>query len=827
MEPYKKIIIENIYSILEEIKNNGEYIICLPDKYKKLLLKEISSNPLSYNVKLLTIEEFIAHLTVQFDENAIYYLMDKYQYNYDTSSALLNNLYYGKIIKDELPKVLKLKSLYEELTNKDFLKNDDLFKETLKDKKLVILGYNEIKREYLEILDSFYKQNNMESYTHFIFSTCNNNELEIYECINIEDELHLILDKISKLIFKGVSLDKIKIMGINNIERARLLFSLYNIPVNFDEDALLSNYKIFDDKLVGNIEVNELSDEELLIYQQMVDCLNGINFEDDSNQEVVDEIIFRKLKQLKIRKDKQLNAVEVIHFDSYLDSYLYKDCYLFICGINEGILPKLIKDEDYFKDAIKEKNNITTSYQENYHTKKEFIKLLKNCQYVCGSYSLFGDSQLYPSSIIKELGVNIRKYKDKYSLYSDEYNKILLIRNIDLMKKYGIISNELIDLYNTYLLDDYLKYDNTFKVKDQETYLQNIKKIYEEKIKLSYSSMDTYNKCPFAFYIENVLKLNKFENNFPLFIGNLYHYVLEKVFSNNNYDELFIDKLIKDYIEESNGKKDNFALQPKEQFLLKRLVKELKEVIKVIVEQNTWIKYSNALYEKKISIQEELEYKGFKTIKEFNGIIDKVYYQEIKNDEKTQTYVTLVDYKTGIVNIKLDLIEYGLSMQLPVYIYLLKESKLFENIKIGGIFIQNILNKDYKTEKLDDRKMEQLYYKERYNSLKLDGYLCNDNGGFDSTEENSLIIKGLRKTKEGFFYANSKVLSNDEIDNIFNVTKNIINNTYKMILDGYFPIKPKLIEKKFYSCEFCKYNDLCYKTYKDVSRISIRGEDNA
>ena len=123
--------------------------------------------------------------------------------------------------------------------------------------------------------------------------------------------------------------------------------------------------------------------------------------------------------------------------------------------------------------------------------------------------------------------------------------------------------------------------------------------------------------------------------------------------------------------------------------------------------------------------------------------------------------------------------------------------------------------------------MEQLYYKERYNSLKLDGYLCNDNGGFDSTEENSLIIKGLRKTKEGFFYANSKVLSNDEIDNIFNVTKNIINNTYKMILDGYFPIKPKLIEKKFYSCEFCKYNDLCYKTYKDVSRISIRGEDNA
>ena len=123
--------------------------------------------------------------------------------------------------------------------------------------------------------------------------------------------------------------------------------------------------------------------------------------------------------------------------------------------------------------------------------------------------------------------------------------------------------------------------------------------------------------------------------------------------------------------------------------------------------------------------------------------------------------------------------------------------------------------------------MEELYLRERYNSLKFDGYLVSDNGGFDSTENNSLIVKGLKKTKEGSFYATSKVLSCEEVDKVYNITKNIIDNTYKMILDGYFPIEPKLIDKRYNSCEFCKYNDLCFKTYKDVKRISLRGDKNA
>ncbi|MBO7677695.1 MAG: PD-(D/E)XK nuclease family protein, partial [Erysipelotrichaceae bacterium] len=48
----------------------------------------------------------------------------------------------------------------------------------------------------------------------------------------------------------------------------------------------------------------------------------------------------------------------------------------------------------------------------------------------------------------------------------------------------------------------------------------------------------------------------------------------------------------------------------------------------------------------------------------FTGKIDKLIY-----DDKN---MAIIDYKTGSSDISLDDIEYGLSMQLPIYVYLSK-----------------------------------------------------------------------------------------------------------------------------------------------------------
>ena len=72
------------------------------------------------------------------------------------------------------------------------------------------------------------------------------------------------------------------------------------------------------------------------------------------------------------------------------------------------------------------------------------------------------------------------------------------------------------------------------------------------------------------------------------------------------------------------------------------------------------------------------------------------------------------------MNIYKDIMKYGLSLQLPSYLFLMKYAKNFnKEIKFAGFYIQHIINYDnkYKQDKtLDQTKAE---------SMKLDGISSN------------------------------------------------------------------------------------------------------
>ena len=64
-----------------------------------------------------------------------------------------------------------------------------------------------------------------------------------------------------------------------------------------------------------------------------------------------------------------------------------------------------------------------------------------------------------------------------------------------------------------------MEYDHLFKkIPD---YYNN------EKITLSYTQINEYNKCPFQYFVKRVLKANIFENSFESNLGSLYHKILE------------------------------------------------------------------------------------------------------------------------------------------------------------------------------------------------------------------------------------------------------------------------------------------------------------
>ena len=80
-------------------------------------------------------------------------------------------------------------------------------------------------------------------------------------------------------------------------------------------------------------------------------------------------------------------------------------------------------------------------------------------------------------------------------------------------------------------------------------------------------------------------------------------------------------------------------------------------------------------------------------------------------------------------------------MQLPVYLYLAKNSKRLKNIKVAGFYLQKILNNEVSVDKT--KTYEQL----KKRNLLLQGYSNEDQSilsEFDTSYADSNIIKGLK-----------------------------------------------------------------------------------
>jgi ATP-dependent helicase/nuclease subunit B len=230
---------------------------------------------------------------------------------------------------------------------------------------------------------------------------------------------------------------------------------------------------------------------------------------------------------------------------------------------------------------------------------------------------------------------------------------------------------------------------------------------------------------------------------------------------------------------------------------------ELKFIIKTINDQNKLSSLDNALYEEKIyvNIPNKIDVT-------FSGIIDKIMYKEEDN-----ALISLVDYKTGNTEINIDNAIHGLNMQLPIYLYLVKNSHKFNNPKFIGFYLQEILhNEIYKDNKKD-------YETIKSDALKLKGYTI-DQGDliskFDSSYLDSRVIKSMKVGNNGF-YQYSKVLNANQIDKLIDLVSSKINEASTNIIDGKFDINPKSLNGKNVACEFCELRDMCYMKDSNIT----------
>ena len=573
-----------------------------------------------------------------------------------------------------------------------------------------------------------------------------NTDLVAYEFSKQIDEVLFVASRIREDL-KTKSLNDIYLVNVGSDYETDIekIFRFYGIPIN-----LHTSKKIYGTKSVVNFL--KVLKETLNIE----DALNRVKDGDVKNKliDIINDYNFVKdidNTYIDIITEEIKNAS--IKTDTYktgvnvinINDMVDTSKTYYLMGCNLGSVPSISHDEEYIKDKDRKVLGLLTSL-DRLILNKENIK--KKMLY-------------FPNLVIS--------YKDK-DYYSSFYPSPLL--------------NDL--NFKTVVDTTYNSYDNKYNYidfKDLEEYLKG-------KINLSYSSMNNYYLCAFRFYIENVLKLDPFTDTFAAFLGNLFHDCLSKMYE-DGFD-------LRSNYEAYLSKKE---LNAKEKFFCEKLYTNLEFIIRTIRFQEGYSKYNKVLTEKHISVD-----KSSKLKINFLGFVDKIKYLE---EDSGRWLVAIIDYKTGSVETTLDNINYGLHLQLPVYIYLTKNG-LHKNIKITGFYLQKILNNP----SVDCDDVEEDLRKK----LKLDGFTIDDEdliNKFDSSYENSEVIKGMSVTSKGFSrYA--KLVSSENVEKISSLVDEKIDEVVESIDNANFDINPKRINGELVGCQFCNFKDVCFRKEEDI-----------
>ena len=743
-------------------------MICNNDVKKMLLLENEKSRELN-PIKFMNKHDFINHYFFSYDYKTIYYVMKNYQVPYSIAKEYIHYLYVVEDKNYKSHKLCFLRDLKKDLEKNHLLYFSKPFQVSIQNKELSIKHIFDLDQYEEKAIGQVIEVDDVEL------------DFPVYEFDTLEEEVGRVCVEIRKLMKKGIPLSKIFLCNVREDYYFILdkLFTYYGIPIEIP-------YKrsIYGTSFVQNyLKTREIDLEDTsIINKALCGVLGELSvLEDDSYK---DEILIELLKNTYIPNKHYEEVVTITDIDSrpFMD-----DEYVFVFGFNQDSLPKIHKDIEYLSDQDREEVEMYSTTYLNHREKKVVAYLLSNIKNLFISYKLSSPFQkYYPSSMIGDYHLEVIRETLYDKEYSNLYNMIRLGEMMDTYYIYGE-KNKNLDTYASKYDIPYLEYDHHFTGINTDTYLKNL----SYPLRLSYTSLNTYNECGFKYYVQYVLRLGDYEDTFASIIGSLYHEVLS-LYKKEGFN---LDKCWDSYLE----KKD---LSLKDTVLLVRIRKDLEELLEVLKKQQAYTKFIDEVYEKELKVKVRDD-----VLVEFIGYVDKIMMYKRVSD----TFFTIIDYKTGTIDTHIEPMKYGLHMQLPIYLYLIHNSKVFDSPIFTGIYYQNILfsypawSKDLEKNKKDNYKLKG-YSTDNHELLEL----------FDCTYRESELIKSMKYSDEKGFDRYSKVLSDQMVYKIIEYTDKIIHDTTNHIVEGDFVINPKVYSKENISCKWCKFKDMCYVGDSDL-----------
>ncbi len=764
---------------------NKTLIVC-SNEYKKSILARFYNEKKIMNVSFLTLEEYKKNYFFDYDYKAIKYLVDNYKLSVKNAKEIIENLYYiedKKYSNEKLDNLLKYK---KELIDNNLLIFNPLFSSYLKQRDVVVKGYGKLDKFNSSLFE------NIEEYEN------KNKSYSIVEFSDIEKEVEYVYNAIYDLLNKGVDINSIYLLNV--ADEYNSYIKRFNSYYDFKIEDRKSNSLYatsFAQEFLNNIKKLDRIDLYNLLIESNNDysnkLINIINKYVDVELKDVYDFIVEDLKNTNID-----NSLENVVKCKNMFTPFNDDDYVFMLGFND-LIPTVKKDNDYISDNLKPLVNMSSIEEENFILKENTRAYLSNIKNLYLSYCISTPFKAHDKQTLLSDVSYISLDND--NKHSHKLNKNKYSEKLDNLNKYGIKSADLNELYTTYNTNGFNEYDNSYKEFDTKI----------DNVKLSYSSMNAYYECAFKYYLDKVLKIKENDTSFMIDIGHVAHETLQKTLkgsnpndSNPSFDKYWDQAII--------NNKCKFETE-KDKYFMDKLKEEIKQDLDIILNQRKLSVFNDADYEKEIVIDVDDHIK-------FKGILDKVL--------KYKKNLCIVDYKTGNSQINSNLYEYGLSLQLPSYLYLLKHSSEYSDFKILGYYLQHLINDDNKYD--GDKTKTEI----KENSMKLDGYTNCDENLIDlldsSLKENGVsdLIKGLKKNKkDGDFskLALNKLVSEEDMNDLAALVETKIIEAANNILNNRFKINPKSYDGKDISCAYCTYKDVCYRRNKDYVAYKKKEEE--
>lgn len=787
-------------------------IIC-PIDCKEKLLQSFSKEKIIADVSFTTLEEYKKNYLFKYGPEAIKYLTNQ-GLSINNAIEIFENISYVKDIKYNNEKLDKLVEYRKNLENKGLLQYNEIFKEYIKEKNLIVIGYGQLNKYDYSLLNG--------KSVSVISNELIDKKYDINTFNDIEEEVEFLYNSISDLLEKEIDINSIYVLNAN--EDYESYFKRYNSYYGFNIEYKTSNY-IYGTKFTQTfIEMlNTSSKDELYEYllnkehEEAQALLKALNKYSEYDIKEIKELLINDIRNIKINIENS-NVVKCVNHYTSFDN----NDYVFFIGLNENV-PKANKDIDYITDDIKGIVGLPTTQEINILNKDNLIRNISNIKNLVISYSKNNPFKSYDKQIlIPDEKCNYIDTKLSHA-YSNKLNKAKLIDKLDKLRKFNSVQNDVDILYKEYGNADYLKYNNKFKGlsdKQIDTLINQINSFSKnntnsEKLKLSYSTMNSFNECNFKYYLESVLGVKEVFGNYYTKLGTVCHGVLKDYYNSKSFDfDTSWDNQI--HIEETKENSKIFK-DESEEYFVERMKEELRKDIEIVKAQK-----ENSLLDRQ-KCENYFDHEVTDKVN-FIGFIDKLMYKEADSE----IVASVVDYKTSKnIEIDKDIMKYGLSLQLPSYLYLIKHSKDFsKEIKIAGLYIQHLINYDRKyidsETKIDDKKEE---------SMKLDGISTSDPDRImllDSSLTSfskSNTIKGISINKDGSIKKSPKIYNDDEFEELENIVEKSIKKAGKSILNGDFSINPKQIDGKNVSCGYCPYAAICYKRAADLICITTKEDE--